>query len=155
MSESKKCPACGEDLKRIFSKKKQKHYWTCMNGTDKCGAFYNDRDGTPVLTHVTHGEPQDDVPCPNCQSPMKLISGSSGGNFFSCSRYPDCRETVDVDGHGHLPPLCPEDDDHGPMKQKKGANGLFFGCRRYPECRATLELDGKPGKKPHNQEASK
>lgn len=145
--EQYKCPGCGDTLKRIFSKKKQKHYWVCQNGTDKCGAFYSDADGAPVLKHVTRGEPQVDVPCPDCQSPMRLISGGKNGDFYSCSRYPECKSTVDVDELGNMPPMCPTDDEHGPMRRVKGSNGPFYGCRRYPECTATLELSGRKAAK--------
>ena len=133
-----KCPKCGDALKRIQSKKNQKFYWVCENAEEICKAIYSDRDGEPVL--LVFGEPQDDVPCPDCGSPMRKITGG---------KLPV--GTIDIMPTGNLPPLCPEDPEHGPMRIRPGQKGKFLGCRRYPECSATLEMNGKPGKKPQHE----
>lgn len=141
---------CGTDLKRIQSKKNQKFYWVCQAPEEVCNNIYSDADGRPLI--IDRGEPQDDVRCPDCSSPMRLIQGGKYGDYWSCSAYPQCKGTLDVNPSGGPCPECPEDPDHGPMRLRTGKNGQFWSCRKYPGCSATLELDGKPGKKPKKKE---
>ena len=148
-SAQHQCPKCGDTLKRIKSKRNQKFYWVCENAEEICNAIYSDRDGAPIL--LQFGDPESDVPCPDCGSPMRKITGGKYGGYYSCTTYPQCKGTIDIMPTGNLPPLCPEDPDHGPMRIRPGKNGKFLGCRRYPECSATLEMDGKPGKKPKRE----
>ena len=145
-----KCPKCGDSLKQITSKKNGKHYWICQNAEEICKAIFSDRDGEPLL--MQFGEPEQDCPCPDCGSPMRKITGGRYGDYYSCTAYPGCKGTIDIMPSGTLPPLCPEDPDHGPMRIRPGKKGKFLGCRRYPECSATLEMNGKPGKKPQHKE---
>lgn len=133
------CAACGDELKRVFSKKKDKHYWVCSNAEEECGKWYSEKNGVPVLRPVQKGEPDPSVTCPDCSAAMRKVSGSAG-EFFSCSKYPECKSTVDIQEDGSLAPLCAESAEHGPMRRRKGVNGLFWSCRRYPDCAATQEL---------------
>ena len=143
-TEKPTCPKCGTDLKRIFSKKKQKFFWMCMGATETCGAFYPDADGKPVLRCIKKGEPEADMPCPSCGSPMRKIVSGGSGDFYSCSKYPKCKGTIDIAPDGSLPPSCPEDATHGPMRLiRKGRNGPFWGCRVYPECKGTRKFYSK------------
>ncbi|MHB1527835.1 MAG: topoisomerase DNA-binding C4 zinc finger domain-containing protein [Acidiferrobacteraceae bacterium] len=147
MSDTKlKCPRCKGDLKKIQSKKNQKFYWICQSAEEVCSAIYSDRNGEPLL--LTFGEPDPTCPCPDCGQPMRLVQGGQFGDYWSCTAYPACKGTLDVMPDGSMPPPCPEDDEHGPMKIRPGKNGKFLGCRKYPECSATLEMDGSAGKKP-------
>lgn len=131
-----KCFGCGGDLKRIYSKKKDKHYWVCESQT--CGKFFGDDNGTPVPT-PTRSEPDPNIHCPSCGAPMRLIAGKNG-KFYSCSAYPTCKTSFDIAPDGGRSPVCPIDSGHGPMRLMRGKNGQFWGCRQYPDCGETLQV---------------
>lgn len=135
------CPGCGDDLKRVFSKKKSRHFWTCQK--KECGKWFADKNGTAMLRPVSKGEPDPNVKCPDCGAPMRVVHSTTTGDFYSCSRYPECKATVDLQDDGSLAPPCPSDTGHGPMRHRKGTNGEFWSCRRYPACTATQEIDGE------------
>lgn len=137
------CPSCGDRLKRIFSKRRQKYFWVCEGVRTDCVHWYNDSDGVPQLRPVAKSEPVPSIQCPECQSPMCLVTGAIAGDFYSCSRYPDCRGTIDTEVDGDLAPICPADESHGHMRRRDGMNGMFWSCRHYPDCTATRELTAR------------
>ena len=76
--------------------------------------------------------------CPECDSPMTVKLGRYG-KFLSCSRYPDCKGTRQIDGSqrpepeivpGEMCEVC-----GSPMLLKHGRYGEFLGCSKYPECK--------------------
>ena len=138
---SHKCPNCGDTLKCVTSKKNNKSYWICQGAEDKCGKIFSDKNGEPVL--LMFGEPADDMPCPLCAAPMRLIKGGKSGDFWSCTKYPDCRGTADVLPPGIEAPVCPVDDEHGVMRLRTGKRGKFWSCSHYPDCTATSEVEKK------------
>ncbi len=81
--------------------------------------------------------------CPECDAPMVYRWGKSG-RFLSCSRYPDCTGTYNVDREGR--PIIP-DGKHTcelcgkPMILRQSRTGMFLGCSGYPECRHTVPCD--------------
>lgn len=134
------CPSCGDELKKIWSNKKQKNYFACQAAGEACGKFYSEKNGEPQLP-VKKSEPDPQGPaCPECGALMQKVVGAAHGDFYSCSKYPECKSTVDIQDDGRLAPACHENKDHGPMRRRKGINGLFWSCRLYPECGATQEL---------------
>lgn len=150
-TETHKCPACGDELKRVWSNKKQRHYFVCLNASEACGKWYSDRDGKPVKP-VQKGDPDPNVLCPECESPgMVKITGGAHGDFYSCPRHKEtgCKGTIDILPDGTLPPLCPNDPEHGPMRlirgEKEGVQFSFLACRRYKDvgCESKLELPRK------------
>jgi DNA topoisomerase-1 len=76
--------------------------------------------------------------CPECGSPMQVKLGRYG-KFLSCTRYPDCKGTRQIDGSQRPEPqevpgeVCEECG--APMLLKHGRYGAFLGCSRYPECK--------------------
>lgn len=92
---------------------------------------------------------QTGVHCPRCRAPMRRRSGKFG-DFWSCSRFPECRGTRAVeedsnagDGMDQAPVPCPH--CFAPLVKRAGPKGPFWGCSRYPACRTTLsDRDGKP-----------
>jgi DNA topoisomerase-1 len=76
--------------------------------------------------------------CPECESPMQVKLGRFG-KFLSCTRYPDCKGTRQVDGSQRPEPkevpgeVCEECGS--PMLLKVGRFGEFLGCSKYPECK--------------------
>jgi DNA topoisomerase-1 len=86
--------------------------------------------------------------CPICEAEMVYRWGKMG-RFLSCSRYPDCRGTLNVDRSGE--PLIPEEPQNcelcgRPMVLRQSRTGFFLGCSGYPDCRSTIACDvnGKP-----------
>ncbi len=81
--------------------------------------------------------------CPQCEAPMVYRWGKSG-RFLSCSRYPDCTGTLNVDRAGR--PIVPETQHTcelcgKPMVLRQSRTGMFLGCSGYPECRHTVPCD--------------
>ncbi len=76
--------------------------------------------------------------CPECGSPMTVKLGRYG-KFLSCSRYPDCKGTRQIDGTQRPEPQVVEGEMcevcGSPMLLKHGRYGEFLGCSRYPECK--------------------
>lgn len=83
--------------------------------------------------------------CPECGSPLVIRFGRYG-QFYACSRFPDCRHTEPLEKNkpkslGIACPKClsatdlPKGDDKGEIVAKHTRRGkIFYGCSRYPEC---------------------
>ena len=89
------------------------------------------------------GEPSDEV-CDKCGAPMVFRWGRNG-RFLACSKYPDCKNTQNVNGNGgangqaDAKPLDIACVKCGkPMVLKEGRFGKFLGCSGYPECKSTM-----------------
>jgi DNA topoisomerase I len=76
--------------------------------------------------------------CPECGSEMQVKLGRYG-KFLSCTKYPDCKGTRQIDGTTRPEPQevpgekC--DECGSPMLLRHGRFGEFLGCARYPECK--------------------
>ncbi len=89
-----------------------------------------------------------DKPCPECGKEhgghlMKKLS-RFGGQFYACSRYPECKYTAPLEEERQESKdaeeqakgeKCPECD--APMTAKRGRFGMFLACTRYPDCKGT------------------
>jgi DNA topoisomerase-1 len=93
------------------------------------------------------GEPTDEV-CDKCGAPM-VIRWGRNGRFLACTKYPDCKNTSNVNGdkngnggangQADAKPLDIACEKCGkPMVLKEGRFGKFLGCSGYPECRTTM-----------------
>lgn len=78
-----------------------------------------------------------DKPCPTCGSPMVLRFGRYG-EFLACSRYPECKTTLEHDSGTESPPPCPLCG--GPMVRKRSRFGPFWACSGYPSCKGRQAL---------------
>jgi DNA topoisomerase I len=83
--------------------------------------------------------------CPKCGSEM-VLRKSYRGEFYGCSKFPNCRGTVNVEGGQKAEPektdeKCPKCGS--PMQIKNGKRGRFLGCTKYPECRGTKDYKEK------------
>ncbi|MCH8499555.1 MAG: DNA topoisomerase III [Marinobacter sp.] len=91
----------------------------------------------------------DAVHCPKCRAPMRTRSGRYG-EFWSCSRYPQCNGTRDMDPSthqqdgNHLKPFpCPR--CYAPLVRRNSKKGWFWGCSNFPGCRHTCnDINGHP-----------
>lgn len=85
--------------------------------------------------------------CPKCGSPMVVKRGPYG-IFLSCSRYPDCKSTMEPDRYiieqiyGKEYFICDKCGAEMEIKQawKSRKGKRFLGCSRYPECKFTRPL---------------
>jgi len=96
-------------------------------------------------------EPSEYV-CKECGRPMVYRLGKNG-RFLSCSGYPECKTTMNIDADGNpvaeVVAEAPCAVCGKPMILRKSRRGPFLGCTGYPECTNTLPSDdnGVPLKK--------
>ncbi|GMU82773.1 MAG: DNA topoisomerase 1 [Planctomycetota bacterium] len=82
--------------------------------------------------------------CPLCDAAM-VYRWSKTGRFLSCTRYPECRGTLNVNRDGE--PLMPAAGAANceacgkPMVHRQSKTGHFLGCSGYPECTNTVPCD--------------
>lgn len=93
------CPECGAPMRRINGRKGA--FWGCSRYREGCKTTMDDQEGKPVP------RPEDDpsapkVECPDCGAPMRLRKGKKGA-FWGCSKYPDCRQTMEDDNGKPVP----------------------------------------------------
>lgn len=84
--------------------------------------------------------------CVKCKEGEYMIKWGRNGQFFACSRYPDCNSTQDfkrsLDGSLYIVPkkyfhdMCPTCKKR--LEVKKGKYGRFVRCEDYPQCDTTL-----------------
>lgn len=119
-----------------------------LNRIDTLKQFYSPfkkelDDAAKNMPNVkTKGEPTDEV-CEKCGSPM-VIRWGRNGRFMACSKYPDCKNTKNLNGNGSngqadAKPLDIACEKCGkPMVLKEGRFGKFLGCSGYPGCKTTM-----------------
>jgi DNA topoisomerase-1 len=81
-----------------------------------------------------------DQTCPDCGRPVVKKFGKHGLWFLSCSGWPDCKWSQQLDEKGDPLPepegigeKCPKCDSE--LVQKTGRFGPFVGCSNYPDCK--------------------
>ncbi len=131
-----KCPECGNELKIKVGK--NGHFLAC-SGYPEC-SYSRDykRDEKGAIQPVSQSSSEaTDLVCEKCHKPMVLRHGKYG-DFFACSGYPECRNTLSSNSNGRIQTTgvkCPENNCSGEIFEKKSKRGkVFFGCSRYPEC---------------------
>lgn len=118
----KPCPKCGGPMDELSGK--YGAYAKCSKAD--CGATV---DLAPVTEEA----------CPVCSAPMK-----DKGDFFSCSKYPECKGTYDKKALAKAKKnntRCPDCGAY--MLERKGAKGPFLGCSAYPKCKRIDQLPVK------------
>ncbi len=81
-------------------------------------------------------------PCPQCGKELVIRAGRYG-KFLSCSNYPECRYTENLDeaeGEAEQPEalgVCPQCGAN--LVRKRGRYGPFVACSNYPECKFILK----------------
>ena len=132
-----KCPECGNELKIKVGK--NGHFLAC-SGYPECSYsrdYRRDEKGAILPVTPPSIEATDRV-CEKCNKPMVLRHGKYG-DFFACSGYPECRNTLSSNLNGRTQTTgikCPENNCPGEIFEKKSKRGkVFFGCSRYPECK--------------------
>ena len=79
--------------------------------------------------------------CPQCSKEM-VYRWARTGRFLSCTGYPDCKGSYNVDRDGR--PIIPQAVDvvceqcGQEMLMRRSRHGPFLGCSAYPECTGTI-----------------
>jgi DNA topoisomerase-1 len=129
-----KCPECGHNLQKIWSRKKYFYgcsdYPNCKFTAPLESLTFNKEDYDPTFDWDQH--------CPKCDSPMKMRFGRFGP-FLGCTRYPECRGIVNIPRKDEMPakdmPTCPALGCDGKMVQRRSRFGKpFFSCSNFPDC---------------------
>ena len=84
-----------------------------------------------------------DVKCVECGAPM-AVKFTRTGSFLGCSRYPECKSTMAMDGSPrasaveteHKCPKCGK-----PLVLRESKRGPFLACSGYPKCKESFNLD--------------
>ncbi len=112
--------------------------------------FVRDLESAEVKMKNLKAEPElSDRKCDKCGSPMAILYNKRG-KFLGCSKYPDCKNTMPVDGP--RPPSEVEETDYvcekceKPMVIRTGKRGRFLACTGFPKCKNTASVDDE-GKK--------
>ena len=130
----KPCPKCGNNLEKIWARKK--YFYGCSK--------YPDCDYTAPLEELELNKDDYiddfdwDQPCPKCGGEMRVRSGRFGV-FFGCVNYPKCNGIVNIpkkgEAHPEELPACPAIGCPGRLVQKRSRFGKpFFACSTYPQC---------------------
>ncbi len=96
-----------------------------------------------------------EVKCEKCGANMYIKSGKYG-NYYACSRYPECKNIKPVNEKTVIPTdrIC--DKCGSIMVEREGKFGKFLACSNYPKCKNTISMTesvgicpdcGKPTKK--------
>ncbi len=102
-------------------------------------------------TSESVGGQMTDIACQVCGKPM-LRRLSRSGPFLSCSDYPECKGTMNLDAAGNAVPkaqdeptdeICPTCGK--PMVVKTGRFGRFIACVDYPTCKTTKRIEVTTG----------
>jgi DNA topoisomerase I len=95
------------------------------------------------------GIPTDQV-CQDCGAPMFLKIGRTG-QFYSCSRYPECKATRPVNGDTSAKSTAQETEFtcakcSKPLLLRENSRGPYLACSGYPDCKEIYNLDehGRP-----------
>ena len=88
----------------------------------------------------TEGLPSDEV-CDKCNSKM-IIKVGRFGLFLACSRYPECKNTRELESADTSQDNAAETCENcgKPMAVKRGRFGQFLACTGYPDCKTTRKL---------------
>ena len=78
------CPKCKGTMTQFKSKFNGEKYWHC--GNKDCALILSDHRDEPVT-----------IPCPSCQTGYFVKRSGKKGVFWSCSNYPQCKETRNDD----------------------------------------------------------
>jgi DNA topoisomerase-1 len=101
------------------------------------------KEGKKNIESLKKVEPTGEM-CPECGSELVKRNGRFG-DFISCSTFPKCRYTKNIDGQEEKDTATETTDEvcdkcGAPMVLKAGRNGKFLACSNYPKCKNTRSL---------------
>jgi DNA topoisomerase-1 len=136
------CPRCGKPLVIQYSKKTGNKFIGCSGWREGC-RYIKPREGEEARPEPV----ETDYKCPTCNSPMIQRIGQRGP-FLGCSKYPECRTTMNFDAQGK-PVLSSRPTEHvcdkcgAPMVIREGPRGPFLACTAFPKCRNAKDVDAQ------------
>lgn len=115
-----------------------------LNWTNMLTAFYTPfeenlkKQNTLIKAEPTYPDPP--VTCPTCAEQMVIKKGKYG-EFLGCSKYPECKTVLNIDGSAKSKPAmelhpdkkCPDCGE--PLAKRKSKFGEFYGCSAFPKCK--------------------
>ena len=82
--------------------------------------------------------------CDKCGAPM-AEKYNKRGKFLGCSRYPECKNTMPMEGPREKSEAIPTDKTcekcGKPMVIRNGRRGRFIACTGFPDCKNTASVD--------------
>ncbi len=122
------CDKCGS--KMIVKSGRFGKFAACPNYPTCKNTHPLDKDGKPKEKKAVDAEPTDMI-CEQCGAPVIKRSGRFG-NFFACSKYPECKYTVKI--QNEIGVNCPDCGSAIVTKRAKNRM-LFYSCSGYPKCK--------------------
>jgi DNA topoisomerase-1 len=109
------------------------------------GAFQVDLEKAEGAMRNLKTEPTlSELKCDKCGSPMAELFNKRG-KFLGCSNYPECKNTMSVDGPRERSEVVETDyvcEKCGkPMVIRTGRRGRFLACTGFPKCKSTASVD--------------
>lgn len=102
-----------------------------------------------AMTNIKLNPTLSDKLCDKCGAPMAILFNKRG-KFLGCSKYPECRNTMSMDGPREKSEVVETDKKcekcEKPMVIRTGSRGRFMACTGFPKCRNTYSVDenGEP-----------
>lgn len=123
------CEKCGSPM--VIRWGRNGRFLACSNFPACKNAKSLDEPGTPS---VDKAEPElTGQDCPTCGKPLVFRKGKFG-KFISCSGYPACKYSENIQGEKKTLIPCPKCKE-GQVEEKRSKRGkIFFGCNKYPGC---------------------
>ncbi len=134
------CPQCAKE--KLHIKIGRNGSFIACNGYPECDYSRNyERDDKGVIHPIEPSfELAEGKVCDKCAKPMLLKQGRYG-EFLACSGYPECKNTMSVNGDSgggtgaDTGIACPEKGCSGSLVEKRSKRGkVFYGCNKYPDC---------------------
>lgn len=122
------CDKCG--AKMIVKSGRFGKFAACPNYPECKNTVKLDKNGKPVYKAEKAEPEKTDMVCDKCGGAIVIRHGRYG-DFYSCSNFPKCRNTMPMNGGSNAScPLC------GKAIVKRYANKRsFYACSGYPECK--------------------
>lgn len=134
-----KCDKCGAPMQIRWGRFGRflscSRYPECKNARD----LVNGKPAAAEPAAPAPGGEGEGEACDKCGAPMVLKKGRFG-EFFSCSAYPECKNTRKLAKGQRAPAAEPKILDEAcpkcgkPLAEKQGRYGTFISCTGYPKC---------------------
>ena len=97
-----------------------------------------------AMTNLKLNPKLSDKTCDKCGAPMAVLFNKRG-KFLGCSKYPECRNTMSMDGPREKSEVVETDKKcekcEKPMVIRTGSRGRFMACTGFPKCKNTYSVD--------------
>jgi DNA topoisomerase-1 len=96
------------------------------------------------MTNIKLNPTLSDKTCDKCGAPMAVLFNKRG-KFLGCSKYPECRNTMPMEGPREKSAVVETDKKcekcEKPMVIRTGSRGRFMACTGFPKCKNTYSVD--------------